>query len=90
MMGELAGGIGLFLLGMWLLTEGLKAHLLEAGARVAIDMRAMERLLRPASLTRRVVEQAVKAARALVLLDAGADVADSDQDTMIVPGGTGP
>jgi len=45
--------------------EVLKACLLEAGARGALDMRSMERLLRRASLTRRVVEQAVKAARTM-------------------------
>jgi phosphate:Na+ symporter len=52
--------------------QALKAHLLEAGALGAIDMPAMEVLLRRASLTRRAAEQAVKAARALRRINATA------------------
>jgi phosphate:Na+ symporter len=51
--------------------QKLKAHLLEAGASGAIGMAAMEVLLRRASLTRRIAEQAVKAARALERLSRG-------------------
>jgi phosphate:Na+ symporter len=50
--------------------QALKAALLRAGANGELDMDTMEALLRAASLTRRACEQALKAARLLLRLEA--------------------
>ncbi len=50
--------------------QALKAALLRAGANGELDMDSMEALLRAASLTRRACEQALKAARLLLRLQA--------------------
>lgn len=50
--------------------QALKAALLRAGANGELDMDGMEALLRAASLTRRACEQALKAARLMLRLEA--------------------